>query len=121
MRSIAKLWGVVAPLALSATAAFAADITGAWTLAVETPNGIRQSTVEFKQDGKNLTGTVHSRIGDAPLTGSVNGDQVSFSVTRERDGQQFKIDYSAKVEDAKMTGTVKFGDTGDIPFTATRK
>ena len=82
---------------------------------------MRQSTVEFKQDGKDLTGTLHSRMGDAPLTGSVNGDQVSFSVTRERDGQQFKIDYSAKLEDARMTGTVKFGDNGDIPFTAAKK
>lgn len=121
MRSIAKVRAVVAALALSAGIAFAADITGTWTLTVEAPGGERQSTVEFKQDGKNLTGTVHSRMGDAPLTGSVDGDQVSFSVARERDGQQFKIDYSAKVEDARMTGTVKFGDNGDVRFTATKK
>ena len=121
MRSIAKLRALVAGLVLSAAVAFAADVTGTWTLTVETPGGTRQSTVEFRQDGKNLTGTVRSRMGDTPLTGSVNGNQVSFSVTRERDGQQFKIDYSAKVEDAKMTGTVKFGDNGDIPFTAAKK
>jgi hypothetical protein len=108
-------------IALSAAVAFAADITGIWTINVETPGGARQSTVEFKQDGKDLTGALHSRMGDAPLTGTVNGDQVSFSVTRERDGQQFKIEYSAKVEDAKMSGTVKFGDNGDIPFTAAKK
>jgi hypothetical protein len=51
----------------------------------------------------------------------VDGNQVSFSVTRERDGQQFKVDYSAKVEEGRMTGTVKFGDNGGIPFTATKK
>jgi hypothetical protein len=111
----------VAALVIWAVAAFAADITGTWTLTVETPGGTRQSTFEFRQDGKNLTGTMHSRMGDTPLTGSINGDDVSFSVTRERDGQQVRIDYSAKVEGAKMTGTVKFGDNGDIPFTAARK
>lgn len=120
MRSNAMLRTILASLALS-VAGFAADLTGTWTLTVETPAGTRQSTVDFKQDGQNLKGTVHSRMGDAPLTGTVNGDQVSFSVTRERDGQQLKIDYSAKVDDAKMTGTVKFGDNGDIPFTAARK
>ena len=113
--------GMLAVLLLSALSAFAADVTGAWTLTVETPNGQRQSAVDFKQDGKNLSGTIHSQMGDAPLTGTVDGDQVSFSVTRERDGQSFKIEYSAKVEGSKMTGSLKFGDNGDIPFTAAKK
>ena len=117
MRFTSKL----ALLLLSAVCAFAADVTGSWNLSVETPNGARESTVDFKQEGGNLTGTVHSRMGDAPLTGTVNGDQLSFSITRERDGQSFKIEYSAKVEGQKMTGTLKFGDNGDIPFTATKK
>jgi hypothetical protein len=121
VRFISKLRAIAAALALSAAVVSAADVTGSWTLTVETPGGTRQSTVELKQDGKNLTGAVHSQVGDAPLTGSVDGDQVSFSVTRERDGQQFKIEYSAKVEDAKMTGTVKFGDNAGIPFTAAKK
>jgi hypothetical protein len=120
MRFVARL-AILLALLSCALPAFAADITGAWTLTVETPNGSRQSAIDFKQDGKNLSGTVHSQMGDAPLTGSVDGDQVSFSVTRERDGQSFKIDYSAKVEGANMTGTLKFGDNGDIPFTAAKK
>jgi hypothetical protein len=113
--------GIVLALLFSALPAFAADITGAWTLTVETPNGSRQSAVDFKQDGKNLSGTMHSQMGDAPLTGTVDGDQVSFSITRERDSQSFKIEYSAKVEGSKMTGSLKFGDNGDIPFTAAKK
>jgi hypothetical protein len=121
VRCFAKLRPLAAALLFSAAAGFAADVTGTWTLSVETPAGARQSTVEFRQDGKNLTGTMRSRIGDTPLTGSVEGDQVSFSVMRERNGQQFKIDYSAKVEDARMTGTIKLGDNGDIPFTAAKK
>lgn len=106
---------------LAAVSAFAADVTGTWNLSVETPNGTRESTIDLKQDGNNLTGTVHSQMGDVALKGTVNGDEVTFSVTRERDGQSFKIDYSGKVEGAKMTGTLKFGDNGDIPFTATKK
>ena len=121
VRRFAKLPFLAAALLLSAAVAFATDITGTWTLIVETPGGTRQSTVEFRQDGKNLTGTMRSRIGETPLTGSADGDQVSFSVMRERNGQQFKIDYSAKVEDTKMTGTIKLGDNGDIPFTAAKK
>jgi hypothetical protein len=121
VRYFAKLRALAAALLLSAAAAFAADVTGTWTLMVETPGGTRQSIVEFRQDGKNLTGTIRSRIGNAPLTGSVDGDRVSFSVTRERNGQQFKIDYSAKVEDARMTGTIRLGDNGDIPFTAAKR
>ena len=116
-----RILTVMGTVLLAAVAALAADVTGSWTVTVETPNGTRQSTLDLKQDGSNLTGAMHSQIGDAPLTGTVSGDQVSFSITRERDGQSFKIDYSAKIEGTKMTGTVKFGDNGDIPFTAVRK
>lgn len=108
-------------LLISAVSALAADITGNWAISVETPNGKRDSTLALKQDGEKLTGTMSSQFGDAPLTGTVKGNDVTFSITREFNGQSMKLDYTAKVDGTKLNGTLKFGDNDGIPFTGEKK
>ena len=116
-----KFLTVSALLLVSALCALAADVTGAWAISMETPNGKRDSTLTFKQDGEKLTGTMSGQNGDTPLTGTVKGNDVAFSVTREFGGQSMKIDYTAKVEGTKLNGTLKFGDQGEIPFSGEKK
>jgi len=68
-------------MALSAAAAMAADITGAWTAQTTGPDGnTYQLTFNFKQDGNTLTGTVNGPMGD-PIeitNGKVDGDKFTF-------------------------------------------
>ncbi len=73
----------VALMVLSATLVFAADVTGAWSGAVNGPNGDFQLTFTFKQDGAKLTGNVNGPQG-APLdmtNGKVDGNNISFDVS----------------------------------------
>ena len=99
---------------LTLTAAFAltasaADVAGTWKASVETPNGTFESTFTFKVDGDKLTGTVVGQMGEAPITdGKVNGDKVSFAVTREFNGNTFKITYEGTVNGNEMKLTVHF-------------
>jgi hypothetical protein len=116
-----RCFALAALLLVAAFSALAADMTGTWAFSVDTPNGKRESTIDFKQDGEKLTGTVHGQMGDTPLAGSVKGSDVSWSVTREFNGQSFRIDYTGKVEGSKMSGNLKFGDQGEAPFTAEKK
>jgi len=60
------------------SAAFAADISGAWQFTLETAKGKGSPSFEFKQEGEKLTGTYSGKFGTAALTGSVKGDQVEF-------------------------------------------
>lgn len=66
-----------------AVAAFAADVTGAWSGEFKGPDGNGfQITFNFKQDGAKLTGTVTGPQGD-PLEitdGKVDGDKLTFNV-----------------------------------------
>ena len=104
-----SLW-ILALVALCATAALAADASGAWKASVETPNGTMENTFMLKVDGAKLTGTISmGQMGEAPISeGKVDGDNVSFAVVRERDGNQFKITYKGKVsgDEMKLTGEV---------------
>jgi type 1 fimbria pilin len=77
MKKLLSLFAAIAIL-FSSAAAFAADVTGAWTGDV---GGQFQITFNFKQDGTKLTGSVQGP--DAPINitdGKVDGDKISFTV-----------------------------------------
>ena len=92
--------GVIAMLALTATTLFAADLTGKWAAEVTTRNGEKRTQVfNFKAEGETLTGTVVGMGGREMKIeeGKIAGDDVSFSVTAEFNGNTRKMEYKGKV------------------------
>src|SRR5882724_12004395 len=86
--------------ALLAVGAFAADVTGKWSAEVAGQNGqTRTQNMEFKADGAKLTGSLEGRQGaSSPIAdGKIDGDTISFSVTREFNGNTMKSNYVGKV------------------------
>ena len=70
-------------LTLSASSAYAADLTGTWTGDFTVANGDSiHLLLTLKQDGAKLSGTVSgAQIGQMEISdGKVDGDKVSFSV-----------------------------------------
>ena len=100
---------IVAAIAAFALTAYAADVAGTWKASVETPNGTFESTFSFKTDGAKLTGTVTGQMGEAPISeGKIDGDKLSFAVTRDFNGQTFKITYDGIVSGSEIKFTVHF-------------
>ena len=97
------------------------DITGAWEMTVESPQGQMVITANFKQEGETLTGNHVSEMGEAPLTGTVKGSDVEYTVTIDMGGQQMAIVHKAKVDGDTLTGTAEIGEMGSIAFKAKRK
>jgi len=96
-------------LALSSLAALAADVTGKWTSegmgrGNKGGKGGGTQTFTLKQDGATLTGTVQGGRGPAGeiANGKVDGDNVSFEVTREFNGNSMTIKYSGTVSGGSM-------------------
>ena len=89
--------------------AMAADVTGKWVAEVEGRNGTTQMTFTLKADGSTLTGSVTGGMGGrrgggggAPAAteisnGKIDGDNVSFEVKREFNGNEFITKYSGTV------------------------
>ena len=104
-----SLW-ILALMAICSLVALAADASGTWKGSVETPNGTMENTFTFKVDGDKLTGTITmGPMGEAPISeGKVDGDNISFAVVREMDGNQFRINYKGKVsgDEMKVSGKV---------------
>jgi hypothetical protein len=102
--------------------ALAADVSGTWNAAVETDAGAGTPTFVFKQTGDQLTGSYAGALGEAKITGSVKGDQVTWSFTVAPDGENIKVIYTGTLEgDSKMKGAIDFGSLGKGTFTATKK
>jgi hypothetical protein len=107
-------------MVIPAMAADDAKVAGEWKLTVESPNGTGTPTVVFKQDGGTLTGTYKGRFGEAPLKGTIKGNEIKFTLTISPQGQDLQIDYSGDVDGDTMKGKVKFGDLGEGTFTGKR-
>lgn len=90
---------LLAVLALCASAALAADISGNWKATAEGPNGSMERTFTFKVDGDKVTGeTTSSMLGKSTITdGKIEGDTVTFSITANFGGNDMKITYKGKI------------------------
>ena len=104
-----KLFWIAALMAIFSLALLA-DASGTWKASVETPNGTMENTFTFKVDGDKLTGTITmGQMGEGPISeGKVDGDNVTFAVVREFNGNQFRINYKGKVsgDEMKINGEV---------------
>src|SRR5438270_12818774 len=109
-----KLLFVVTILLVAALGAYAADASGKWTWEQQGRQGNTTNvTLTLKQDGSKLRRTVSQpgRGGNAMETaisdGAINGNDVSFKVSRETQNGSFTTTYK---------GTLK-GDTMDLEIT----
>jgi hypothetical protein len=119
---LALLCALFAALPVTAQTDKPADVAGAWTFSIETPNGTATPTVTFKQDGEKITGTYSSQmLGERQLAGTVKGNAIEFSIEAEFDGNKFKLTYTGTVDKDTMKGRVDFGGQGEGAFTAKKK
>jgi len=118
-----KLFCLSLALVLAAAFALAAvNVTGDWDMTRKTPQGDRTSTITFTQTGENLTVKMPGRNGEEMTgTGTIKGNELEWTITRTGPQGEMKINYKAKVEGDKMTGTSQFGDRPATEWTAVKK
>ncbi len=100
----------------------AADATGNWSWTTPGRNGGegRKMTLKLKVDGEKLTGavTMPGRQGGDPVEtaisdGKVKGDEVTFNVVREFNGNKMTIKYSGKVSADAIKGNTESERNGE--------
>jgi hypothetical protein len=103
--------------------ASAADVSGTWKAAIETPNGAFETTFVFKTEGDKLTGTTSNQfMPDTPISdGKVDGDNVTFVVKASFNGNDVQLNYKGKVAGDEMKLTMEIpGRDRTIEMTAKR-
>jgi hypothetical protein len=100
----------------------AIDITGAWDMLTQTPNGDMPGEATFTQEKETLKVTLSGPQG-MPLTGegTLKESIVQWSTTISGPNGDFTIIFKGKVDGEKMSGEVQAGDFGTFTWTATKK
>lgn len=90
---------------------YAADVTGKWSFETQGRNGPTTQTLNLKQSGSDLTGTLTGgRGGEVQISdGKVDGNNVSFNVVREFQGNKVTIKYSGVMSGDEMKLTIETG------------
>jgi hypothetical protein len=110
-----------------------ADPTGTWTWTMQRQGGgggERTMTLKLKIEGDKVTGTLDSPGRDGQTRtaeiadGKLKGDQVSFTVTREFNGNKMTQKYTGTVGADSIKGKIEFerdGQTQSRDWEAKRK
>lgn len=90
------------------------DPTGTWKWSFTTQNGqTRETTLKLKLDGDKLTGSISGRGGETDITeAKLDGESISFQVTREFNGNKFTQKYTGKISGDTIKGKVEFERNG---------
>ena len=82
------------------------SVAGKWELTREGRNGTVTETLTIMQDGGKISGTLKGQRGEAKFEGSVTGNKIKFTISRETDNGTFTMEYSATVEGDSMKGNL---------------
>ncbi len=124
-RRLAAVGAIVMLVSVAMAAGIAAqakvDVTGKWAFNVETSAGAGAPTFTFKQDGEKLTGHYAGTFGEADLTGTVKGTDITFGFTVDAQGTSLKETYTGTVDKDTMKGKLVIEGLGEGTFTAKRQ
>ena len=92
-----------------------AAASGNWNTALILGDGNRiEGTLKLKQDGDKLTGvTIRNENETQIQDGKIAGDEISFTVIRDRDGRKVTAKYSGKITGDTVKGKVESDWSGD--------
>ena len=109
------LW-IVGAVALPSGQEKAVGVAGKWELTVSSPHGDVPMSMDLKQDGKKVTGTLTSGQGDRQVNGTFDEGRLSLDAT----GGEQAWTITAKLgADGQLQGHLS-ASIGDMKFTGHR-
>jgi hypothetical protein len=106
----------VTGLVATARAEDKSDPTGTWKWSMPGRGGqTQEATLKLKLDGGKLTGAIVGRDGkETPIeNASYKDGEVSFEITRERQGQKMTMKYHGKLTGESIKGKTEFERNGE--------
>ena len=87
-----------------ALCAFAQEVGGHWQLSMDSPHGPLKGSLELKQDGTKVTGTLElGPMGSFAVKGNAEGSKIAFDIELPDNAGTLK--FSGTIAEGKMSGT----------------
>ncbi len=99
-----------------------ANIEGKWNLKIQIPGQELALSIDFKQDGENITGEMTSMLGSGQINnGKVNGNKITAVAKSQIQGQDIEFSINGTVDGDSMKGTLTVPISPQpIPFSGNR-
>jgi hypothetical protein len=97
-----------------------ANVAGTWQFSADSAQGTFNATLTIEQDGGTLKGTQKSDFGEIPITGTIKGNAIQFTVTVNSPNGSFTVVHDGTVSGDTMKGTFKMNDSSGS-WSATRQ
>ena len=123
MRALGVILAAVAVLVSApANGAAQTDLSGMWTLTIQSDQGDQPLLITITQDGSDLTATGDGgEIGEVEMKGTIDGSEVMFEWDLYIEGMELAITFTGTIaEDGTISGTADFGGFGEGGWTAKR-
>ena len=117
---LAVLFTLIFALSFTISASAQKSIAGEWDATFSTPGGPQALKLIFKVDGEKITGTAKRSRGDVAISGTIKGDDITFSYSIDYNGNPVTITFTGKVKGDTMGGSVSFNDTAGDDWSAKR-
>ena len=111
--------GIVAAVLTVAVAA-QTDVTGEWTMMIDTEQGSQSTELTLAQDGEKLTGSMDSPMGTLEFEGTITGNKLEIVMEVDAGGAFLEITLAGTVDGDEMMGTLDLGGYGGGDWTAKR-
>lgn len=126
MKRVVLATFVLALVGFVRVAVGADDATGTWKWTERRGDQDRERTAKLKAEGDKLTGTILGRDNqETPISdGSIKDGKISFTYTREFNGQKFSSKYTGTLSGDTITGKIegeRNGEKTSADWKATRQ
>ena len=122
MRGLGVVMAAVALLVSVPADVTAQDLSGMWTLTIQSPDGDQPVPVTIVQDGGDLKATGEiPELGPIEMVGTIEGSNVRFEWDFYVEGMELNIVFTGMLaEDGTLSGSADFGGFGEGGWTAVR-
>lgn len=84
----------------------AVDVTGTWSIEIDSEAQSYEGTLELEQEDARFGGTLEGQFGTLDVDdGLVSGEEVSFSVTADVEGETMEVTLTGTVSGDRMSGS----------------
>jgi len=97
------------------------NVSGDWEMTSEGRQGTMTTNLHFEQEGEKIKVTMESQRGEMTGEGTIKGNKIEWTISRETPRGAFTLTYKGTVEGDTMKGEVQMGDFGSREWTAKKK
>ena len=109
------------PAPAPAPSASAGSIAGKWDVTLKTPGGDFPATAAFSEDAGKVSGTFGSAMGEAPVSGTIEGHMLKLTMTAQTPQGAMTVVLTGDVDgDAISNGKAEVSGMGQMEWTAKR-